>query len=61
MPAPKPLPENESPLSKAAARWLMAEKSLGWNPTRVRDLTGRGYREQLRGFCRPVEATPRHS
>jgi hypothetical protein len=26
MPAPKPLPENESPLSKAAARWLMAEK-----------------------------------
>jgi hypothetical protein len=26
MPAPKPLSQNESPLSKAAARWLMAEK-----------------------------------
>jgi hypothetical protein len=25
---------------------------LGWSPTRVRDLNGRGFREQIRGFCR---------
>jgi len=25
---------------------------LGWRATRVRDLNGRGFREQLRGFCR---------
>ena len=29
---------------------LMVE--LGWSPTRVRDLNGRGYREQIRGFVR---------
>jgi hypothetical protein len=25
---------------------------LGWRATRVRDLNGRGFREQVRGFCR---------
>jgi hypothetical protein len=25
---------------------------LGWRATRVRDLNGRGFKEQLRGFCR---------
>jgi hypothetical protein len=25
---------------------------LGWSPTRVRDLNGRGFREQVRGFVR---------
>ena len=29
---------------------LMAE--LGWTAVRVRDLTGRGYKEQVRGYCR---------
>lgn len=28
----------------------MAE--LGWTPVRVRDLTGRGYKEQVRGYYR---------
>jgi hypothetical protein len=26
--------------------------SLGWTPTRVRDLTRGGYKEQVRGYCR---------
>jgi hypothetical protein len=30
---------------------LMAE--LGWTAVRVRDLNGRGFKEQIRGFCRP--------
>jgi hypothetical protein len=25
---------------------------LGWTPIRVRDQTGRGYKEQVRGYCR---------
>ena len=29
---------------------IMAE--LGWTPVRVRDLTGRGYKEQVRGYYR---------
>ena len=29
---------------------LMTE--LGWSAIRVRDLTGRGFREQVRGYCR---------
>lgn len=29
---------------------LMAE--LGWSPVRVRDLNGRGFREQIRGYVR---------
>ncbi len=29
---------------------LMAE--LGWTAVRVRDLTGGGYKEQVRGYCR---------
>lgn len=29
---------------------IMAE--LGWTPIRVRDLTGRGYKEQVRGYYR---------
>jgi hypothetical protein len=29
---------------------LMAE--LGWRAVRVRDLTGGGYKEQVRGYCR---------
>ena len=29
---------------------LMAE--LGWSPIRVRDLNGRGFREQVRGYVR---------
>ncbi len=35
---------------------LMAQ--LGWTPIRVRDQTGRGYKEQVRGYCRQ---TIRHS
>jgi hypothetical protein len=31
---------------------------LGWRATRVRDLNGRGFREQLRGFCREVGQAP---
>jgi hypothetical protein len=33
---------------------LMAE--LGWSPIRVRDLNGRGFREQVRGYVRDVRA-----
>jgi hypothetical protein len=29
---------------------VMAE--LGWTPIRVRDFNGRGYTEQVRGYCR---------
>jgi hypothetical protein len=25
---------------------------LGWAPIRVRDFNGRGYKEQVRGYCR---------
>jgi hypothetical protein len=33
---------------------LMAE--LGWTAVRVRDLNGRGFREQVRGYVRDVRA-----
>jgi hypothetical protein len=33
---------------------LMAE--LGWRPIRVRDLNGRGFREQIRGYMRDARA-----
>jgi len=32
---------------------------LGWRATRVRDLNGRGFKEQLRGFCRQARAEDR--
>jgi hypothetical protein len=35
--------------SRRVAR-LMAE--FGWTAVRVRDLNGRGFREQIRGYCR---------
>jgi hypothetical protein len=33
---------------------IMAE--LGWTPVRVRDLTGRGYKEQVRGYYRDARS-----
>lgn len=27
---------------------------LAWTPVRVRDLTGRGFKDQVRGYCRPA-------
>ena len=32
---------------------VMAE--LGWTAVRVRDLTRGGYKEQVRGYCRPAQ------
>jgi hypothetical protein len=43
-------------LSRRLAR-VMTE--LGWRATRVRDLNGRGFREQLRGFCREARGQDR--
>ena len=37
---------------------LMTE--LGWSAVRVRDLTRGGYKEQVRGYCRPVELACSH-
>ncbi len=38
-----------APVYRRIAR-LMAE--LNWVPVRVRDITGRGFKEQVRGYCR---------
>jgi hypothetical protein len=32
---------------------LMTE--LGWSAVRVRDFNGRGYKEQIRGYCREAQ------
>jgi hypothetical protein len=32
---------------------------LGWRATRVRDLNGRGFKEQIRGFCRDARERDR--
>ncbi|MGO9683634.1 MAG: hypothetical protein ACLPTZ_13795 [Beijerinckiaceae bacterium] len=44
-----PQASRRAPVYRRIAK-LMAE--LGWTPIRVRDLTGRGYKEQVRGYCR---------
>ncbi len=36
----------------ACRRLSAAMRDLGWAPVRVRDLTGGGYKEQVRGYCR---------
>ena len=36
----------------ACRRLAAVMRELGWAPVRVRDLTGRGYREQIRGYAR---------
>jgi hypothetical protein len=43
--------------SRTAGAWrrlAAVMRELGWTPARVRDLTAGGYKEQLRGFCRPA-------
>jgi hypothetical protein len=44
-----PQRSRRAPVYRRVAK-LMAE--LGWTAVRVRDLTGRGCREQVRGYCR---------
>jgi hypothetical protein len=44
-----PQQNRRAPIYRRIAK-LMAE--LGWTPIRVRDQTGRGYKEQVRGYCR---------
>src|ERR1700693_2187426 len=44
-----PQRSRKAPVFRRVAK-LMAE--LGWTAVRVRDLTGRGCKEQVRGFCR---------
>jgi hypothetical protein len=31
---------------------------LGWSAVRVRDMTRGGYKEQVRGYCRPARKNP---
>ena len=31
--------------------------NLGWTPVRVRDFNCRGYKEQIRGYCRNARCT----
>ncbi len=44
-----PQQNRRAPVYRRVAK-LMAQ--LGWTPVRVRDLTGRGFKEQVRGYCR---------
>ena len=44
-----PQRSRRAPVYRRVAK-LMAE--LGWTAVRVRDLTGRGCKEQVRGYCR---------
>ena len=44
-----PQQNRRAPVYRRIAK-LMTE--LGWTPIRVRDLTGRGFKEQVRGYCR---------
>jgi hypothetical protein len=44
-----PQQNRRTPVYRRIAK-LMAQ--LGWTPIRVRDLTGRGFKEQVRGYCR---------
>ena len=46
-----PQQNRRAPVYRRIAR-LMAQ--LNWMPVRVRDLTGRGFKEQIRGYCRPT-------
>jgi hypothetical protein len=49
--------------SRTAGTWrrlAAVMRELGWTPARVRDLTAGGYKEQLRGFCRPADVAQRH-
>jgi hypothetical protein len=36
----------------ACRRLAKVMRELGWSAVRVRDLTGGGYKEQVRGYCR---------
>jgi hypothetical protein len=42
----------------ACRRLAAVMRDLGWTPVRVRDLTRGGYKEQVRGYCRAVRASP---
>ncbi len=44
-----PQQNRRAPVYRRIAK-LMTE--LGWTAIRVRDLTGRGFKEQVRGYCR---------
>ena len=44
-----PQQSRRAPVYRRIAK-LMGQ--LGWTPIRVRDLTGRGFKEQVRGYCR---------
>ncbi len=44
-----PQQSRRAPVYRRIAK-LMAQ--LGWTPVRVRDQAGRGYKEQVRGYCR---------
>ncbi len=49
-----PQQNRRAPVYRRIAK-LMAE--LNWTTVRVRDLTGRGFKEQIRGYCRPATAS----
>jgi hypothetical protein len=42
-------------------RLAVLMRELGWSPLRLRDLTGGGYKEQIRGYCRPALQHPNRS
>ncbi len=44
-----PQQSRRAPVYRRIAK-LMTQ--LGWTPVRVRDRTGRGFKEQVRGYCR---------
>lgn len=44
-----PQQSRRAPVYRRLAK-IMVE--LGWTAIRVRDLTGRGFKEQVRGYCR---------
>jgi hypothetical protein len=46
-----PQQSRRAPVYRRLAK-LMVE--LGWTPVRVRELTGRGFKEQIRGYFRPA-------
>jgi len=46
-----PSQSRRAPVYRRIAK-LMTE--LNWTPVRIRDLTGRGFKEQVRGYLRPA-------
>jgi hypothetical protein len=55
-----PQQSRRAPVYRRIAK-LMAQ--LGWTSVRVRDMTGRGFKEQVRGYCRDARRVQpiRHS